>query len=282
MVEYENSSTCLPLELSDLIVHFTNSLYVAVCARSVFCCQRLQSSTSNESTFIKFILMESLSDIVFLHRACKVSNKLVTNLFATYASPSFFKRGMRCFTNKKSTVFLDIFQHVVKSGNVEKAEFLFNNCLEPYNVTNIQHIRILKHFPPMLTYLGNKLKDYPDVIFTEESISVALCSNNVMFLMIAENQKNIRNICKRKDLIIAAHLGFLQVLDWYHMTCACLESKFASCIFEEDIYNVAVRARQKEVVRYLQNETNCIFSRDFPFKHEFDFPRLLTKMTWFL
>ena len=275
---------CLPNEIIDTIILETKDPAIAIIATSPYCVYKM-IKFFNESTYLYIIRNELVKELLWLVECEFVHPFKLCSKVAYHGSVEFFKRMLpllvkkSVLTQNNNDDFTEIIQAAVRSGSVEKVHFLLSHNVL---IKSISDLKNLKRYPTMLTYLADKLFDTPEVIFTEDAVTAAIHSDNITFIRIAERQVNIRNMISYKDIIIAAHIGCFNVLRWFHQACACETSRFASCVFDKDIYNVAARAGHTNIIRWLKHNTNCIYTQGFPLHHEFDFPRLLSPFQWFL
>ena len=149
-----------------------------------------------------------------------------------------------------------LFQCSLQTCNTEKVEFILSTGYTPMEIYDP---RPLRYCPNVLNRLLDLLP--PHVLMRQDIVSVAMESNNLVFLQATESHFDARRNMPTRDLIVSARKGALDALKWFHATCPCSNTNYAKCILDECIYNAGMQSRQSNVIEWLQNDTNCNLRR---------------------
>ena len=231
--------TTLPQEVIERIIfHTDNPIYSALFS-SPYCWKTLTTCSIKKRQAIKDMVKSSLfKQLHWLYSMELESPQVLYSVIIPESTVEQFIRLMHIIPMKKelTDTYFQMFISTSNNTTVDKIDVFLNSGRIPQVIGNIQPLR---HFPDILVRLANVME--PENIFSGDGISTAVECDCVQFLILAEKSVAVRKMVSRRDVRLAARFDCLKTLQWLHESCNCRVSNFLSCMFEDDVYDAALR-----------------------------------------
>ena len=245
----------LPGSLCEQIILLTGNAQLAALFRSTYCWKKLTNDAEdkNDNTVLNMVRLNWFRQVHWLYRTNLVSNTTIYGIVMWNSTDESFSHYMNLIPMSRQKEDLNAhFQDALNGTYETKCNLILDTGRIPTSVFNLSPLHAM---PDLALRLAEILP--PQAIYRRDSISAAIKSGNLSFLMKADKHVEVRRLAANNDYQSAASKGYLSLLQWLHTTCKCSKDNYIRCMFDNMVYYWALDV----VKKWIMEETNCVMDR---------------------
>lgn len=247
----------LPVEIQENIILQTDDPLFAIMFSFVHVTKLLLTTQNTSFLLQQLIEYKCSKQLYWIHVNNILSNVEILSAIISLSDLSYLQYIENLIPIPHQFDALNsLFQVSLSTCILNKIEHILNKGFIPSTLSNIRNLRFCKD---TLLRLATILP--ANLIMTSEVAVIAMESDNVEYLKMADKFFDVRNSVSHRDLLISARKGALECLKWYHLVCHCNRHNYCRCVFDESIYRASLQSHNGEIVQWLENETNCAMKK---------------------